>query len=92
MYKGQEVAIKTCRENLSEESKKKFLQEGRILMQYNHRNIVKFIGIAAHRHPVMIVMEYVPGKGNFQDNIRTPVIHVLLCMLCNTSQETRSNL
>ena len=57
-----EVAVKTCRETLSEEAKKKFLQEGRILKQYDHPNIVKFVGIAATRQPVMIVMEYVPGK------------------------------
>ena len=56
-----EVAIKTCRETLSEDAKKKFLQEGRILKQYEHPNIVQFIGIAAQRHPVMIVMEYVSG-------------------------------
>ena len=30
---------------LHEEQKKKFLQEGRILKQYDHPNIVKFIGI-----------------------------------------------
>lgn len=56
-----QVAVKTCRENMSEDVKRKFLQEGRILKQYNHPNIVKFIGIAAQRHPVMIVMEFVSG-------------------------------
>ena len=61
-----EVAVKTCRETLSEEAKKKFLQEGRILKQYDHPNIVKFVGIAATRQPVMIVMEYVPGKLPFR--------------------------
>lgn len=57
------VAVKTCRDTLSEDQRKKFLQEGRILKQYDHPNIVKFIGIAAQRQPVMIVMEYVEGKG-----------------------------
>ena len=57
------VAIKTCRDTLSDDQKKKFLQEGRILKQYDHPNIVQFIGIAAQRQPVMIVMEYVAGKG-----------------------------
>lgn len=59
---GALVAIKTCRETLSEDVKRKFLQEGRILKQYDHPNIVKFIGIAAQRHPVMIVMEFVSGN------------------------------
>lgn len=58
---GALVAIKTCRETLCEDVKRKFLQEGRILKQYDHPNIVKFIGIAAQRHPVMIVMEFVSG-------------------------------
>lgn len=60
--KGMVVAVKTCRDTLSEDQRKKFLQEGRILKQYDHPNIVKFIGIAAQRQPVMIVMEYVEGK------------------------------
>ena len=40
----QSVAVKTCKVTLPEEQKKKFLQEGRILKQYDHANIVKFIG------------------------------------------------
>ncbi len=58
---GLDVAVKTCRETLGDEIKKKFLQEGRILKQYDHPNIVRFIGIATQRHPVMIVMEYISG-------------------------------
>lgn len=58
--------MKTCREILPEDQKKKFLQEGRILRQYDHPNIVRFIGIAAQKQPVMIVMEYVEGKGCFR--------------------------
>ena len=68
MFKGvykstnEVVAVKTCRDTLSEEQRKKFLMEGRILKQYDHPNIVKFIGIAAQRQPVMIIMEYVAGR------------------------------
>lgn len=58
---NQIVAVKTCKDTLSEEQRKKFLMEGRILKQYDHPNIVKFIGIAAQRQPVMILMEYVSG-------------------------------
>ncbi|XP_033726294.1 tyrosine-protein kinase Fer-like [Pecten maximus] len=63
IYKAdnQTVAVKTCRDTLSEDQRKKFLMEGRILKQYDHPNIVRFIGIAAQRQPVMIVMEYVAG-------------------------------
>lgn len=59
--KNMTVAVKTCKDSLTEEQRKTFLQEGRILKQYDHPNIVKFIGIAAQRKPVMIVMEFVAG-------------------------------
>ncbi len=55
------VAVKTCKTALPDDQKKKFLQEGRILKQYDHPNIVKFIGICVQKQPIMIVMELVPG-------------------------------
>ncbi|XP_063216956.1 tyrosine-protein kinase Fer isoform X4 [Bacillus rossius redtenbacheri] len=57
----QDVAVKTCRMTLPDDHRKKFLQEGRILKQYDHPNIVKLIGICVQKQPVMIVMELVPG-------------------------------
>ena len=81
VYKGNlkghsvPVAIKTCKETLSDDMKKKFLQEGRILKQYNHENIVRFIGIAATRQPVMIIMEYVPGELTVQKSHYPPGNH-----------------
>lgn len=68
VYKAQlktcktEVAVKTCKVTLPDEQKRKFLQEGRILKQYDHPNIVKLIGICVQKQPIMIVMELVPGK------------------------------
>lgn len=68
VYKAQlktcktEVAVKTCKLTLPDEQKRKFLQEGRILKQYDHPNIVKLIGICVQKQPIMIVMELVPGK------------------------------
>lgn len=59
---GQEVAVKTCRVALPEEQKRTFLQEGRILKQYQHPNIVRLIGIAVQKQPIMIVMELVSGE------------------------------
>lgn len=67
VYKAQlkscktEVAVKTCKVTLPDEQKKKFLQEGRILKQYDHPNVVKLIGICVQKQPIMIVMELVPG-------------------------------
>ncbi|KAH8272632.1 hypothetical protein KR044_001980, partial [Drosophila immigrans] len=57
----QDVAVKTCRMTLPDEQKRKFLQEGRILKQYDHPNVVKLIGICVQKQPIMIVMELVPG-------------------------------
>ncbi|XP_053605755.1 tyrosine-protein kinase Fer isoform X2 [Plodia interpunctella] len=67
---GQEVAVKTCRMALPEEQKRTFLQEGRILKQYQHPNIVRLIGIAVQKQPIMIVMELVPG-GSLLTFLRT---------------------
>ncbi|CAE1317407.1 FER [Acanthosepion pharaonis] len=78
--KNMVVAVKTCRDSLTEEQRKTFLQEGRILKQYEHPNIVKFIGIAAQRKPVMIVMEYVAGGS------------LLLFLRKNGRQQTRHQL
>ena len=64
------VAVKTCKVTLPEEQKKKFLQEGRILKQYEHPNIVRFIGICVQKQPIMIVMELVPG-GSLLNYLRT---------------------
>lgn len=51
---GEEVAVKTCRDNVIETIKEKFLQEAEILAQYDHPNIVKLIGIATDQDPVYI--------------------------------------
>ena len=61
------VAVKTCKVTLPDEQKRKFLQEGRILKQYDHPNIVRFIGIAVQKQPIMIVMELVPGASHMGD-------------------------
>ncbi|XP_059053619.1 tyrosine-protein kinase Fer isoform X1 [Achroia grisella] len=67
---SQEVAVKTCRMALPEEQKRTFLQEGRILKQYQHPNIVRLIGIAVQKQPIMIVMELVSG-GSLLTFLRT---------------------
>uniref|UniRef100_A0A8B9PH50 Tyrosine-protein kinase n=1 Tax=Apteryx owenii TaxID=8824 RepID=A0A8B9PH50_APTOW len=56
------VAVKSCRENLPPELKAKFLQEARILKQYNHPNIVRLIGVCTQKQPIYIVMELVQGE------------------------------
>ncbi|XP_012875888.1 PREDICTED: tyrosine-protein kinase Fer [Dipodomys ordii] len=63
------VAVKTCKEDLPQELKIKFLQEAKILKQYDHPNIVKLIGVCTQRQPVYIIMELVPG-GDFLSFLR----------------------
>ncbi|XP_028402324.1 tyrosine-protein kinase Fer-like [Dendronephthya gigantea] len=65
----EEVAVKTCRDNVIETIKAKFLQEAEILAQYDHPNIVKLIGIATDQDPVYIVMELMSG-GDFLNHLR----------------------
>ncbi|TGZ65068.1 hypothetical protein CRM22_006043 [Opisthorchis felineus] len=61
-YNGCEVAVKTCRGDTSAAHlRQKFLQGERTALNFCHPHIVKLIGIAVHSHPIMIVMEYVPG-------------------------------
>ncbi|XP_063123116.1 tyrosine-protein kinase Fer isoform X3 [Rattus norvegicus] len=74
VYKGTlkdktPVAVKTCKEDLPQELKIKFLQEAKILKQYDHPNIVKLIGVCTQRQPVYIIMELVPG-GDFLSFLR----------------------
>ncbi|XP_018414818.1 PREDICTED: tyrosine-protein kinase Fer [Nanorana parkeri] len=74
VYKGTlkdktPVAVKTCKEDLPQELKIKFLSEARILKQYDHVNIVKLIGVCTQRQPIYIVMELVPG-GDFLSFLR----------------------
>uniref|UniRef100_A0A670JUI7 Tyrosine-protein kinase n=1 Tax=Podarcis muralis TaxID=64176 RepID=A0A670JUI7_PODMU len=63
------VAVKSCRETLPPELKARFLQEARILKQYNHPNIVRLIGVCTQKHPIYIVMELVQG-GDFLSFLR----------------------
>ncbi|XP_054544051.1 tyrosine-protein kinase Fer isoform X3 [Talpa occidentalis] len=63
------VAVKTCKEDLPQELKIKFLQEAKILKQYDHPNIVKLIGVCTQRQPIYIIMELVPG-GDFLSFLR----------------------
>lgn len=85
-----EVAVKTCRVNLPDEQKRMFLQEARILQQYCHQNIVRFIGICVQKEPIMLVMELVAGGSLLtflRENRATDVLQVgqLLRMSLDTS-------
>ncbi|TKR61525.1 hypothetical protein L596_028625 [Steinernema carpocapsae] len=57
----KEVAAKTMREQATREARLKFMKEARLMRKYKHKNVVQFLGVAVHEHPLMIVMEFCPG-------------------------------
>lgn len=63
------IAVQTCKDDLSQELKLKFLQEAKILKQYNHPKIVKLIGVRTQIQPIYIIKELVPG-GDFLSFLR----------------------
>ncbi|CAH8551471.1 unnamed protein product [Schistosoma turkestanicum] len=70
VYNGCEVAVKTCRVDMTaSDLRRKFLQGETTALNFNHPNIVKLIGIAVQSYPIMIVMEYVPG-GSLLNHLR----------------------
>ncbi|KAF6203742.1 hypothetical protein GE061_002076 [Apolygus lucorum] len=97
VYKGrlratdEEVAVKTCRVTVAEEHKRKFLQEGRILKQYDHPNIVKLIGICVQKQPIMIVMELVVG-GALLTYLRTNASVVTTKQLVNMCRDAAAGM
>uniref|UniRef100_A0A5K4F9Q1 Tyrosine-protein kinase n=1 Tax=Schistosoma mansoni TaxID=6183 RepID=A0A5K4F9Q1_SCHMA len=70
VYNGCEVAVKTCRVDMTaSDLRRKFLQGETTALNFNHPNIVKLVGIAVQSYPIMIVMEYVPG-GSLLNHLR----------------------
>ncbi|CAI2733285.1 unnamed protein product [Schistosoma spindalis] len=70
VYNGNEVAVKTCRVDMTaSDLRRKFLQGETTALNFNHPNIVKLVGIAVQSYPIMIVMEYVPG-GSLLNHLR----------------------
>ncbi|XP_024085971.1 tyrosine-protein kinase Fer isoform X2 [Cimex lectularius] len=97
VYKGklrateEEVAVKTCRITVAEEHKRKFLQEGRILKQYDHPNIVKLIGICVQKQPIMIVMELVVG-GSLLTHLRNNALVVNVKQLVSMCRDAAAGM
>ncbi|VDO91910.1 unnamed protein product [Heligmosomoides polygyrus] len=57
----QEVAVKTMRNEATREARLKFMKEARLMRKYNHKHVVKILGVAVHEHPLMLVMEVCPN-------------------------------
>ncbi|XP_049625083.1 tyrosine-protein kinase Fer [Suncus etruscus] len=85
------VAVKTCKEDLPQELKIKFLQEAKILKQYDHPNIVKLIGVCTQRQPIYIIMELIPG-GDFLSFLRRKKDEIKLKQLVKFSLDAVSGM
>ena len=52
-----EVAVKTLNVNSSDKDRLKFLQEAAIMCQFDHKNVIKLLGVVTEA-PITIVLEY----------------------------------
>ncbi|KAL1453201.1 hypothetical protein WDU94_007366 [Cyamophila willieti] len=86
-----DVAVKTCRVTVPEEQKRKFLQEGRILKQYDHPNVVKLIGICVQKQPIMIVMELV-GGGSLLTFLRNNAMSLVIKQLLHMCRDAAAGM
>lgn len=68
-----EVAIKTLKNQASEDERVKFLQEAAINGQFHHPNIVKLHGVVTVGEPVSLI---------YQTSIMNMIIVICTCMLC----------
>ena len=54
-----EVAVKTLNGDASDKDRLRFLLEAAIMCQFEHKNVIKLIGIVTEA-PITIVLEYMP--------------------------------
>ncbi|CEF66052.1 Tyrosine-protein kinase Fps85D [Strongyloides ratti] len=74
--KTVECAIKILKlEKLNKAQIKEFSKECRLMRKLNHRNIVKFYGLAAQQEPLMLVMELV-RNGSLDSYLTNNVIEI----------------
>ncbi len=55
------MAVKLCKTAPDQDQRLKFMKEARMMRNYDHPNIIRFIGIAAQETPLMIVLELAPN-------------------------------
>ena len=52
------VAVKTLNVNSNIEEKLDFLSEADMMKQFDHKNIVKLLGVSTSQEPMYIVLEF----------------------------------
>ena len=58
-----EVAIKTLVGEAAQEDKVRFLQEGAIMAQFKHPNVVNMYGVVKRKDEVSVPLEAFPNRG-----------------------------
>ncbi|CAF4182314.1 unnamed protein product, partial [Rotaria sp. Silwood2] len=77
-FRGKPVAVKILHESSAAQNaqaRKNFINEALLLQQYKHKNIVKFLGIAAIRDPLMIIMELIE-QGSLNNYLKNNDVRV----------------
>lgn len=68
--KETEVAVKTLKEETSNEALSDFVREAKLMFSFKHQNIVKIFGVAMESVPYYLVFEYM-DKGDLTQFLRT---------------------
>ncbi|KAI3422449.1 hypothetical protein GPALN_012958 [Globodera pallida] len=64
-----QVAIKEVSQTSTKDQIKEFMNEARIMRQFDHKNVIKFHGVAVGQEPLMIVME-LASDGSLTDYLK----------------------
>ena len=63
------IAVKMLKEDASEDLQSDFEREASLMAEFNHPNIVKFLGVCAIGKPMCLLFEYM-GKGDLNEYLR----------------------
>lgn len=72
LTKGEDstlIAVKMLKEDASEDLQTDFEREASLMAEFNHPNIVKFLGVCAIGKPMCLLFEYM-GKGDLNEYLR----------------------
>lgn len=61
MEDGREIAVKKLSQT-SNQGKKEFTNEAKLLARVQHRNVVNLLGYCAHAEEKLLVYEFVPNE------------------------------